>query len=69
MDEFSEKLQTAFDVCFSIRVRQSETRPDKKDLPTYIPVPTCLPVLENTIQERSQRLETFETFDESDKET
>ena len=47
----------------------------KKYLPTYIPthlptyLPTYVPPLENTLKERSKRLVTFETFDQSDEET
>ena len=47
----------------------------KKYLPTYIPthlptyLPTYVPPLENTLKERSERLVTYETFDQSDEKT
>ena len=47
----------------------------KKYLPTYLHtypptyLPTCVPPLQNTLKERSKRLVTFETFDQSDEET
>ena len=45
------------------------------DLPTYLHtypptyLPTYVPPLENTLKERSERLVTFETFDQSDEGT
>ena len=43
----------------------------KKYLPTYpfTYLTTYVPPLENTLKERSKRLVTFETFDQSDEET